>query len=206
MSNAILEDIFGDICRMSREELNRFRFVSALYDLVLIQPIEEISVQDLCDYLGVSRQMFYRTFSEKYDIIRWFWLKSVSRFSLQVGRKYNWYESLELHFMSNEKSTPFFARCGVLGKNEMQTNSVKSFAIRTREESLIETITDYLHVPMTDKLLFEIKFFAIAEAETLIHIVSTIPLATPKILAEYTLECVPTTLCKVIDDGMAELA
>ena len=34
-------------------------------------PVEKITVKEICDTCGVTRQTFYRNFQDKYDLINW---------------------------------------------------------------------------------------------------------------------------------------
>lgn len=43
----------------------------AFYELAKRKSLEEITVQDILDYSGISRSTFYRHFADKYEIMSW---------------------------------------------------------------------------------------------------------------------------------------
>ena len=52
--------------------------------------LDQIKVTDLCEKIGISRQMFYRYFDSKYSL-HWWWPMHVHKFYLiEVGRTMDW--------------------------------------------------------------------------------------------------------------------
>lgn len=47
--------------------------LKALAELMEIQPIEKISVMDLCERAMIPRATFYNYFEDKYDLLHYFW-------------------------------------------------------------------------------------------------------------------------------------
>ena len=57
----------------------RYRLANALKDLVRSKPLDKITVKQIADACGVSRQTFYRCFLDKYDLVNWYFERLVER-------------------------------------------------------------------------------------------------------------------------------
>ena len=48
-------------------------FANALLELSAQKPLEKITVKEIVNQAGAGRQTFYNHFSDKYDLINWFY-------------------------------------------------------------------------------------------------------------------------------------
>lgn len=59
---------------MDAIEKTRNRLVDSLKQLMTQRPLHKISVKDISDHSGVTRQTFYRYFKDRYDCVRWYFV------------------------------------------------------------------------------------------------------------------------------------
>ena len=52
-------------------QLTKDAIAKALTDLLQERPIEKITIKDITDRCGISRQTFYYHFSDIYDLMEW---------------------------------------------------------------------------------------------------------------------------------------
>ena len=50
----------------------KYRLADAMKSCMKKAPVEKITVKEITEECGVSRQTFYRNFQDKYDLINWF--------------------------------------------------------------------------------------------------------------------------------------
>lgn len=47
----------------------KYKLANAMKECMVSSPVEKITVKEICDTCGVTRQTFYRNFQDKYDLI-----------------------------------------------------------------------------------------------------------------------------------------
>lgn len=50
----------------------KYKLANAMNECMVSSPVEKITVKEICDTCGVTRQTFYRNFQDKYDLINWY--------------------------------------------------------------------------------------------------------------------------------------
>lgn len=116
------------------------------------RPLREMTVTDICQGTGVSRQTFYAHFDSKYDIAPWCALYFASFTLREIGRTLDWREGYERWFSMVEQE-------GTLFQNTSQQDYVRQGrrrVARQRLDEFRETITVYRRREMTD----DIEFYA----------------------------------------------
>ena len=53
-------------------EKTKYRLAESMKECMKTTPVEEITVRQICEICGVTRQTFYRNFLDKYDLINWY--------------------------------------------------------------------------------------------------------------------------------------
>lgn len=48
----------------------KYKLANAMKECMFSSPVEKITVKEICDTCGVTRQTFYRNFQDKYDLIK----------------------------------------------------------------------------------------------------------------------------------------
>ena len=71
--------------------------------------VEKITVTEIVETCGVTRQTFYRNFQDKYDLINWYFDKLLLESFAQMGDGLTVYEGLTRKFEFIQKERVFFA-------------------------------------------------------------------------------------------------
>lgn len=183
----------------NRGDVTKIRIVDALFELSREKGFESVTVGDICERVGVSRQTFYRHFESKYAAALWYWKRLASSFMPRVGIDMTLEESLVRSFSLGREYMGMFtdaAMGGGLGLDD--------FASRYRIECLESLVTDYLGLELTPRLAYQIEFFARAEMRA---IEENSKLASPlstEVMASYLASCVPVDLAAIIERGLAK--
>lgn len=63
----------------------KYKLANAMKECMFSSPVEKITVKEICDTCGVTRQTFYRNFQDKYDLINWYLYNYLSNFPHFIG-------------------------------------------------------------------------------------------------------------------------
>ena len=63
----------------------KYKLANAMKECMFSSPVEKITVKEICDTCGVTRQTFYRNFQDKYDLINWYFDKILIESFHQMG-------------------------------------------------------------------------------------------------------------------------
>ena len=53
----------------------RYKLANAMKECMRTAPVEKITVKEIVETCGLTRQTFYRNFQDKYDLINWYFDK-----------------------------------------------------------------------------------------------------------------------------------
>lgn len=170
------------------------RIANALAVLLDEKPLERIRVSEICERASVSRQTFYRHFANKYEVPQRYWSYCAEKYLFRVGRELTWHESFVQNFQHAQKNIDFFR---IVSKEHGYESSV-DFGMRRRIESLEETCS-LRGIELTDRLKFQINFFACAESRIIGREVFMASSYHPEEIADLLESCVPRELHDVLD-------
>lgn len=126
--------------------------------------LDQIKVTDLCEKIGISRQMFYRYFDSKYSL-HWWWPMHVHKFYLiEVGRTMDWETGYFHHLKPLSLESEFFK---VATQYTLNFPSQRSIMPHYRKCALLETLQDYKHIALDDDLMFCLDSWVKTETDIL---------------------------------------
>ena len=85
---------------------SRYRLAASMKECMKTTPVDRITVKDIVEGCGLTRQTFYRHFKDKYDLINWYFDKLVLQAFAQIGMGHTVGESLiqKFEFIRSEKA------------------------------------------------------------------------------------------------------
>lgn len=159
------------------------------------RPIAQMSVREICDKCGISRQTFYYHFGSKFDIPYWYADFCQTFYLDQMGRSYTCHEGFSGHFhlLLLERDMLYYSA------TDYDKPSDKLRKIDERRHTIAETLTDYCDVVMTDRLGFAVQFFTYAEAEMARRWYRTRMEVPPETFADEMVCAMPSELREAFD-------
>ena len=91
-----------------RQEKMKYRLAAAMKKCMERMPVEKVTVKEIVEECGTTRQTFYRHFLDKYDLINWYFDKILSESFKHMGTGETVYESLVRKFRFIEHERLFF--------------------------------------------------------------------------------------------------
>ena len=167
-------------------EKTKYRLAESMKECMKSTPVEEITVRQICEICGVTRQTFYRNFLDKYDLINWYFDKLLTKSFEHMGRGTTVFDSLEKKFTYIQEEHIFFAAAF---KYDSQNS------LRQHDFELILAFYENLIHEKTGRIPDE-TIHCILE----MYCQSSIYMTVKWVLGE--MECTPEGLAKILVDGM----
>lgn len=138
---------------------SKAKIFSALKAIAKEKDFDKISVREICDAAGVAKSTFYGNFQDKYAVVHWHYDMVMGAGADKIGRTLSWEEG---HLIT---SFGFAAEKQLydLARKSTDRNGLLPYGVRNREAVIIETLTHYRNIELTDKLRFQITALVAAE-------------------------------------------
>ena len=90
---------------LTRGEKTKYRLAESMKECMCHTPVDAITVRQITENCGLTRQTFYRNFKDKYDLINWYFDKILLESFEHMGEGKTVYEGLvnKFHYIQQEK-------------------------------------------------------------------------------------------------------
>ena len=136
-------------------EKMKYRLAEAMKHCMKRSPVEKITVREITEECGTTRQTFYRNFRDKYDLINWYFDKILLESFEHMGEGRTVYEGLvnKFHYIEDEK---LFFRAAF--KTDDQ-NSLREHDFRLILEFYTDRIEEKTGKKLSDQLRFLLEMY-----------------------------------------------
>lgn len=87
----------------------RYKLANAMKECMRTAPVEKITVKEIVETCGLTRQTFYRNFQDKYDLINWYFDKLLAKSFEHMGQGKTVYDALVKKFTYIQEEQKFFS-------------------------------------------------------------------------------------------------
>ena len=94
---------------MEKNEKTKYKLAEAMKECMKTSKVDAITVKQLAEKSGLTRQTFYRNFLDKFDLINWYFGKILDQSFEHMGRGTSVYDTLVRKFTYIEQEKQFFA-------------------------------------------------------------------------------------------------
>ena len=94
---------------IKKGEKSRYRLARSMKECMKHASVESITVKQITENCGLTRQTFYRNFLDKYDLINWYFDKLLTKSFEHMGQGKTIYEALVMKFTYIQEEQTFFA-------------------------------------------------------------------------------------------------
>ena len=94
---------------LTRGEKRKYRLAESMKECMCHTPVDAITVRQITENCGLTRQTFYRNFLDKFDLINWYFGKILDQSFEHMGRETSVYDALVRKFTYIEQEKQFFA-------------------------------------------------------------------------------------------------
>ena len=90
-------------------EKTKYKLAYSMKECMQTTSVENITVKQIVENCGLTRQTFYRNFLDKYDLINWYFDKILTRSFVHMGQGKTVYDALVKKFTYIQEERTFFA-------------------------------------------------------------------------------------------------
>ena len=157
----------GGFAAMPDANITKIALANSLKKLMTKKSFNKLSVRDIVDECGLTRQSFYYHFKDKYDLMNWIYYTETTRFMTSYDSLENWTDGLkDLCCYMQQNKTFYTNALNTTGQNsfpEYLNTYIRDIAISAIENSPPPEKYD------RDKWEFFVSFFATAFVAFLIR-------------------------------------
>ena len=176
-----------------RQEKMKYRLAAAMKKCMERMPVEKVTVKEIVEECGTTRQTFYRHFLDKYDLINWYFDKILSESFKHLGTGETVYESLVRKFRFIEHERLFFdAAFRYDDQNSLRDHDYRK--IHAFYTNMIESRTKE---PLGSELNFILEMYCRGSVYMTTRWVSGEIECTPEEMAKRLVEAMPAVLAEV---------
>jgi probable dihydroxyacetone kinase regulator len=106
---------------MSDSNITKVAFAESLKRLMLKMDFSKITVKDIVDNCGLTRQAFYYHFKDKYDLMNWIYYTETIRFITAFNKVENWMDGfVDLCNYMRQNKAFYINALNTTGQNSFQ--------------------------------------------------------------------------------------
>ncbi len=143
----------------SRAFRTKMDIARAFDKLCETQPFSKVRIDAIAKEAGISRSSFYYHFDDRNAVVQWLSLYFYASGIDQTGRTLTWFEG----HMNTTNGFRRFRTLFISAADSSEYGAGGPFFMRHRQDNLAETITEYRHLELTDRLKFQIEALPHAE-------------------------------------------
>lgn len=177
-------------------EKAKYRLAEAMKICMKKAPVEKITVKEITEACGVTRQTFYRNFQDKYDLINWYFDKILTESFEHMGEGDTVYESLVNKFRYIQKENLFFRAAF---KNDEQ-NCLRDHDFELITQFYTDRIEGASGKKMSDKIRFQLEMYCQGSIYMTVQWVLGERKCTPEELARDLADAMPVELKEVFKE------
>lgn len=171
---------------LKKGEKTKYKLARAMKECMKVTSVENITVKQITEKCGLTRQTFYRNFQDKYDLINWYFDKLLAKSFEHMGQGRTVYDALVKKFTYIQEEQTFFAAAFRYDEQN---------SLRQHDFELILEFYETIICEKTGKIPGEnIQFFLEMYCQSSIYM--TIRWVTGE------LTCTPEKLALLLVDGM----
>ena len=94
---------------LKKGEKTKYTLARAMKECMKVTSVENITVKQITEKCGLTRQTFYRNFQDKYDLINWYFDKLLAKSFEHMGQGRTVYDALVKKFTYIQEEQTLFA-------------------------------------------------------------------------------------------------
>ena len=179
--------------KITKQEKTKYKLANSVKECMKTTPVDKITVKDIVEGCGLTRQTFYRNFLDKYDLINWYFDKLVLQSFAQIGMGHTVGESLTQKFAFIVKEKAFFT--GAFKSDDQ--NSLKEHDFELILKFYLDLIARRTSQPLNEELQFLLEMYCRGSVYMTVKWVLGGMKDTPEEMACKLVDAVPPKLAEV---------
>ena len=181
---------------MAKSESTKYRLPEAMKTCMKTTSVDDITIRQIVEVCGVTRQTFYRNFLDKYDLINWYFDKLLLKSFEHMGEGTTVYDGLVKKFEYLKEEHLFFAAAF---RSDDQ-NSLKEHDFELILQFYKDLIARRTSRPLGEELQFLLEMYCQGSVYMTVKWILTGMKDTPEAMAVKLVEAMPPKLAKVMEE------
>jgi AcrR family transcriptional regulator len=177
-----------------KQEKMKYRLAEAMKTCMRTMPVEKITVKEIVQECGTTRQTFYRYFLDKYDLINWYFDKILLESFEHMGEGKTVYEGLCKKFQYIEEEKLFFKAAF---RNDQQ-NCLREHDFQLILAFYTRQIEEKTKEPISENLRFLLEMYCQGSIYMTVQWVLGERKSTPQEMAKALVSAMPSELYDVM--------
>jgi probable dihydroxyacetone kinase regulator len=175
---------------LNKTEKTKYRLADSVKECMKTRHVDKITVQNIVDGCGMTRQTFYRNFKDKYDLINWYFDKLVLESFAQIGVDKTVCQSLCEKFEFIKKEQIFFTEAF----RSDDYNSLKEHDFELIMSFYTELVTRKRKEPLSEDIQFLLEMYCQGSVYMTVKWVLSGMKQSPREMAQSLTEAMPPGL------------
>lgn len=181
---------------MEFSERSKYVLVDSVKELMKTIPLDNITVTKIVENCGTTRQTFYRNFTDKYDLVNWYFDKIIQKTIKQMGISLTLQEGLIKKFQLMKEDKDFF----VSAFSSSDYNSLLSYDCSCILKFYTDIARKKYQESLSEKILFLLEFYCKGSMELTSEWVKKGMKLSPEVMAELLVDAMPQRLHEYLSD------
>ena len=181
---------------MEKNEKTKYKLAEAMKECMKTSKVDAITVKQLAEKSGLTRQTFYRNFLDKFDLINWYFGKILDQSFEHMGRGTSVYDTLVRKFTYIEQEKQFFAAAFRYDEQ----NSLREHDFELILQFYKDLIARRTSRPLGEELQFLLEMYCQGSVYMTVKWILTGMKDTPEAMAVKLVEAMPPKLAKVMEE------
>ena len=181
---------------MEKNEKTKYKLAEAMKECMKTSKVDAITVKQLAEKCGLTRQTFYRNFLDKFDLINWYFGKILDQSFEHMGRETSVYDALVRKFTYIEQEKQFFAAAFCYDEQ----NSLREHDFELILQFYKDLIARRTSRPLGEELQFLLEMYCQGSVYMTVKWILTGMKDTPEAMAVKLVEAMPPKLAKVMEE------
>ena len=181
---------------MAKSESTKYRLAEAMKTCMKTTSVDDITIRQIVEVCGVTRQTFYRNFLDKYDLINWYFDKLLLKSFEHMGEGTTVYDGLVKKFEYLKEEHLFFAAAF---RSDDQ-NSLKEHDFELILQFYQDLIGRKTSRPLGEDLQFLLEMYCRGSIYMTVKWVLTGMKDSPAKMSKKLVEAMPPRLAAVFDE------
>lgn len=173
----------------------KFWLAESLIDLMSTHSINKITVKDIVDNCGLTRQTFYRYFKDKYDLVNWYFEKIADKSFKKMDNGLTLEEGLIKKFQYIRKEQNFFRQAFLIE----DCNSLINYDFECIYHFYLNIIKRKTSGKITDDLNFSLRLYCHGAIAMTIEWIKNDLNPCEEKMARYLIDSMPKQLLDIIN-------
>lgn len=171
----------------------KYKLAESMKQCMKTSPLEKITVGEIVELCGTTRQTFYRHFKDKYDLVNWYFDKILLESFEHMGEGRTIYEGLVNKFCYIEKEKIFFKTAF---SNDAQ-NNLKEHDFQLILTFYTERIEENTGRLVTQRIKFLLEMYCQGSIYMTVQWVMGRVKCTPEEMARWLIDAMPAELAQI---------